>query len=82
MKMNKTGATFAILEIVSDMYAQQRAMNALLIAQMAQRDENEIASLGIDLNTLHQTELALIRARMLRFSEMDEDNLLKGLFDV
>lgn len=82
MKIKAGQAIFATLDLVMEMAAKQRAFQQVMIKILCADDEDEYKEMLSFLNQQSNKELELIRAKILQYSEIDETNLLNGLFDV
>ena len=81
MKMKVYGATFATLDLVVQMIAEQRTFNKILLQLMTESDEEYAYYIGV-INSDVRKETELIRAKILQYSDISIDDLLNGTVDI
>lgn len=81
MKIKASQATFATLTLVMEMAAKQRVFQNVLLKSISDTNEKYEALLK-QINEEAKAETELIRAIVFQFSEVDENDLLNGFFDI
>lgn len=80
MKIKVGQAVFATLDLVMEMSAKQNVFNRFLVYSLSESDE-EAARLLKELNAEADSQLKVVRAKLLQYSEIDIEDLLRDGFD-
>lgn len=80
MKIKSGGAILATLDLVIHMYAEQRAFHRVMLKAHSKPEDYDIALEF--LSDEARTEMELVRAMLVQYSEISIDDLLNGNFDV